>query len=477
MFALKKWVAIEIAGKTLQCVAVSRGLRGYEVTARLALDEFESRDPLALRPQVDEFFRRARADRHHTVVALPRAGVVLRTLHFPEAVSENLANILDYQVENFEPIDRTELAYAHQLISRGDPPGKLEVLLAMTRRAEIERRQHFFAALGIRPRAMVCATFGLARILQPVDSVAARENNFAARINENDFELLAVLAGKIRAAKRFEFPESSERVPHGLSAQAGEQIAQELIRTRAELRLEEKDLHNVYVTGVNPDAVVAEVRAKAVRHGGLPLRLLRAPVGGGLRSRLSPAEFQAAAPAIGVAILAMQKSGLSTNLMDHPEVSGQPQWAWAPTYALCGAALLMAGATAARPSLQQRQFLSRLNAEIARLQPQVRRMEQIESQAGEAQKKAAVLAAQVGRDARNLEALRELSEILPDTAWINELSVHGDTIDLSGFADSATALVPLLDQSPLFQDATLASGITRTQQGKELFHIRAKFKF
>lgn len=469
MFALKKRVAIEIAGKTLQCVAVSKGLRGYEVTARLALEEFESRDPLALRPQVDEFFRRARVDRHQTVVALPRASVVLRTLHFPEAVSENLANILDYQVENFEPIDRAELAYAHQLISRGDPPGKLEVLLVMTRRAEIERRQQFFAALGIQPRAMVCATLGLARILQAVDSVAARENNFLVRTNENDFELLAVLAGKIRAAKRFEFPESSGRVPRG------EQIAQELVRTCAELRLEEKNLHNVYVTGVNPEAVVAEVRAKAVA---LPVRLLCVPVRrGGLRSRLSPAEFQAAAPAIGAAILAMQKSGLPTNLMNHPEFSGQPRWAWAPTYALCGAALLMAGATAVRPSLQQRQFLNQLNAEIARLQPQVRRVERIESQTSEAQKKAAVLAARMGHDARNLEALRELSEILPDTAWINELSVHGDTIDLSGFADSATALVPLLDQSPLFQDATLASGITRTQQGKELFHIRARFKF
>jgi Tfp pilus assembly protein PilN len=462
VIALKKTVVIGIDGSRLHFVAARKLLRGYEVSHWLTLDGFEQRDPLALRPSVEDFFRRARIDKTQVTVALPRSSVVLRTLQFPKAVLPNLSNILEYQVENFEPTERAGLSFGHHLVDRGDATGKLEVMLAMARRSEIDRWKKFFATLAIQPKAMVCATLGLARLAQMADA-HARENNFVVGAGENEIEIIAVFSGKLRGAKRFEWAEAAAR---------GERLVEELIRLRSELRVEEKDVHNVLVTGRSADRVLAELRSHASHW---PLRPLRIPAA--LKTRLSPTEFHSLAPVVGTSIAALAKSELSSNLMEHGEIESQPRWVWAPTYALCGVALLLAGAGAVRPFAQQAQFLTQLDGEIRRLQPQVRQMERLETETNQWQTKVAVLEGAQGKDARNLEALRELSEVLPTTAWINEFAFRGDTIEISGVADNATALVPLLEASPVFQDVALASGLTRNQEGKELFRLRAKFKF
>jgi general secretion pathway protein L len=155
----------------------------------------------------------------------------------------------------------------------------------------------------------------------------------------------------------------------------------------------------------------------------------------------------------------------------------RPRWVWIPTYVLCGAALVMGGAGGIVPYIQQGRFLKQLSAEIVRLQPQLRQVEKLETQANEFQQKVAVLETLRQRDAMNLEVLRELTEILPDSVWVNELNFRGDSVDISGFADNATALVPILERSPLFKEVALTSGIIRNQGGKDLFRLRARIRF
>lgn len=464
MLALNKIVAIEIEGKRLHLVAVRKMLRGYTVSHGLTVENFGDRDPLALRPTVEEFYRRAGVDRSRTVVALPRASVVLRTLQFPKEVLSNLDNIMEYQVENFEPSDRSELAHGHQLIDRGDSTGRLEVLLAMARRAEVARLEKFFATLGLKPVAMICSTLGLAQLIQLEKRAAARENNFLLRLGEIDLEIVAILGGKVRLAKRVEFRLNTPRA---------EQVIEEVNRTRGELRLEEKKVNNIYLTGVRVEEEMASLRPQ---YANLPWRTLRIPAP--VHSTLGPALFHSTAAAIGTAIAAMNpKKGLATDLMARGEIMTRPGWVWIPTFVLLGVSLLMLGATAVRPYVQQYEFLKQLNAEIARLKPQVDLVRGIEDQTDQFQKKAAGLLQAQNRDALNLEALRELSEIIPDTAWISEFTMRGDTVEISGYAENATALVPLLEQSSLFQDVALASGITRDPKGKEIFRIRAKFEY
>jgi general secretion pathway protein L len=73
--------------------------------------------------------------------------------------------------------------------------------------------------------------------------------------------------------------------------------------------------------------------------------------------------------------------------------------------------------------------------------------------------------------------IEELSRILPDTAWITDLKLDGSTLDISGLATSAAALVPILERSRTFVDATSTASLTfDPREEKERYSIRARIR-
>jgi general secretion pathway protein L len=70
-----------------------------------------------------------------------------------------------------------------------------------------------------------------------------------------------------------------------------------------------------------------------------------------------------------------------------------------------------------------------------------------------------------------LEFLKELTEILPDTAWLRGLSVADKQVLIEGYADTSTTLIQQLEASPRFSDAKFISSITKARDGKEVFKI------
>lgn len=73
--------------------------------------------------------------------------------------------------------------------------------------------------------------------------------------------------------------------------------------------------------------------------------------------------------------------------------------------------------------------------------------------------------------------LEELTRLLPDTAWVQELRIEGAQVDLSGLAASASPLVRTLERSSTFVDASMTSPVTFDQvEGKERFSLRARLR-
>jgi general secretion pathway protein L len=79
--------------------------------------------------------------------------------------------------------------------------------------------------------------------------------------------------------------------------------------------------------------------------------------------------------------------------------------------------------------------------------------------------------------------LEELTKILPDTVWIWNFKYSGKEIEISGFADSASNLIPLIDKSPLFERVEFLAPVTKERllRGTEMkeyerFKIKARMK-
>jgi Tfp pilus assembly protein PilN len=71
-----------------------------------------------------------------------------------------------------------------------------------------------------------------------------------------------------------------------------------------------------------------------------------------------------------------------------------------------------------------------------------------------------------------LEILKELSVLIPEDTWLDKISIANDGIELNGYADSSSALIGILEDSPLFENVIFPSTITKRGGEKERFRIK-----
>jgi general secretion pathway protein L len=73
------------------------------------------------------------------------------------------------------------------------------------------------------------------------------------------------------------------------------------------------------------------------------------------------------------------------------------------------------------------------------------------------------------------EIIYELTRVLPDDTWVDDLHIAAGEIRISGFSKSASTVIKLLEQSGIFAGPQFRSAVTQDQaSGKEKFEITAK---
>jgi general secretion pathway protein L len=74
-------------------------------------------------------------------------------------------------------------------------------------------------------------------------------------------------------------------------------------------------------------------------------------------------------------------------------------------------------------------------------------------------------------------ALEELTRLLPDSARLTDLRFGGSTVDITGVAQSAIGLMPILERSTVFVNAEQTAPIMADQrEGKDRFSIRVRIR-
>jgi len=76
---------------------------------------------------------------------------------------------------------------------------------------------------------------------------------------------------------------------------------------------------------------------------------------------------------------------------------------------------------------------------------------------------------------RPLPILRELTDLLPPDAWLTMLVLDTKGVELTGQAQAAAALIPVLENSPRLERVEFSSPVTRGRD-REQFRIRAAWE-
>jgi Tfp pilus assembly protein PilN len=421
---LKKWLAfgrgagIEIRGpqgaEALRVTAVRVRPGGATKLGELTIDDASHHAAGVWGTDYAAFLRQHGVSHAAATVLLPRRDVIVRQLALPGVSDKDLSAAIQFQLDGLHPYADEEAVSSWARL-----PGTSSVLIAITRRAVIDRFTTLFAEAGIKIRSFTCSAAVVYSARRLFGSPATPEILAYDDSSGSAVEVYGESAAHPVFSATFEV--STERA---------------IALAASELRLDPaaplKPLEEV--VGAAPAYSYAAALASACPRLTLPLELL-------------PAELRITGSAL----------------------------AWIPSGALGLAVLMLAGALSAFPAYESRRYLRSLNSEIARMQPAANRSLVLDRQIETTRARTLLLDEVRSRSRSDMDVLNEMTRILPPPTWLNLLDITRSQVTIAGETGQTAPLLQVIDSSPLFQATEFAMAPMRTSTG-ETFRIRTTRK-
>lgn len=421
---LKKWLAfgsgigIQITGphgsESLEIVAARVRPGGARVVGRLTLPDFPHSPASVWGTEYASFVRKLDLRHIAATVILPRQDVILRPVSLPGVSNKDLPAAVEFQLDGLHPYSEDDVVSSwSRLHSHGT------VLVAIARRAAIDRYATLFAEAGVKLGNFTCSGAAIYSALRLFGPPPAAE----------------ILASDHHDGRVEFYGESASRPLFSASFNVDENEAEDSRATalaRSELR-------------VDP---AAEPK---------PLE-----------------EVLSGAPALPFAAAlcsACPRLALGLNLLPITRRQTGSRAMWIVSAAAAALVLVAAVALAAVPAIEKRRYARTLEGEIHKIEKRAGRAAQLDKETDAVRRRTLMLDDFRRRAKTDMDVLAELTRILPPPTWVNSLDITRNQVMITGEADKAEPLLKTLDASPLFEASEFIGAPIHSPNG-EIFRIR-----
>ena len=404
----------------------------------------------AIAEAVGNFARSHKVETRRTYLCLPRTSAILNRFVLPVAARENLAQVIEYQIEQYIPLTRDEVYFDYSVRDVGED--RIEVLVMCLPRSAAQLCLDALEAAGVRPRGIVMASTAIA------DYLAFCRGDGDAPMGivldaENAVELALVREGRLLASQLI--PATRANAPGGFARSLARQLGDVMLA---------------------PDDVPLYRWALANGHGSVVLDVGEGDLMGLAAGKLEgpPELFERAdhalLPAVGAALDAVREGTVDVNLL--PVEGRHRDDGLGLTTLVLAAMVLVLGAVWGTSALVKDEVMRRqLRAQIEEVSPRVREVKALQAQIEDLNKQIEVLTA--GEDERLTLLLKEVTDLIPADAYLTSLNLRGGRLTLDGQARAASDLITALEKSKHFKNVSFTSPTTRSGD-KERFALVAE---
>jgi Tfp pilus assembly protein PilN len=415
---VRKWLAfgsgigIEIGAADLEVALARVRPSRIRVLGRLTIHDYASRPAAEWGAEYLKFVRSAGMGHLSATVLLPRREVIVRQVALPGVASKDRESAIRLQLDTLHPYEDAGVCWGWSLVSGGT------ALVGIARREAVERYAQLFAAA-------LHAAIGLRGTKLPEQP--GGDAGFLALSRGADGSVEAYGESTARPVFSAEFDLPPERAA---------------ILALSELRLP-------------PETAPQKLEDVLPRPDVNPVE-----------NDLSRNALPYATALAGACPLLASAANVLPN--DYRHATSRTRYV--PTILLAALLLLAAGAVAAFNTVADRQYLDKLHAEIARVQPQAQRATALDREINNLRARARLLDQFRGQTRGDMDALNELTKLLEPPVWSNSIQITQESARIAGEAPQAAPLLKLLDTSPLFENSEFQM-LTRGSSG-EVFQIR-----
>ena len=119
--------------------------------------------------------------------------------------------------------------------------------------------------------------------------------------------------------------------------------------------------------------------------------------------------------------------------------------------------------------------LSSLDQQLAELKLQAEALSQVDQEYQSLEKYTEILNEIDIQSPLKLPILKTLSQILPEDTWLSRISIKHNKVEIQGYSESASKLLPLVENSNFFKNTAFDGSIIKTRKG-EKFSLRSQMR-
>jgi Tfp pilus assembly protein PilN len=439
-------------GENQQAISELTGWIAEDVREIALKAENDSRDR-AIRQAIISLLPNFNVGRDPVFICVPQEQATVQQIFLPAAAADNLQQVLEYEIERQLPFRRDEVFYDYLPSSpKGD---QIALYLFAIPRKNLAHLLDLLDSFGIKPNGVETTVTALANyllfckgeVLDPTAIIGSPDQSC---------EMIGLQSEADGWNPVHNLLYSHWFPPSDWAQGAGRELLYECIN-RTTKHYSWGDLGES-VRSVNDKLVGYE---DLVSIGNQRLQ-------GG--KQISHATVL---PAVGAALRGVREAYFTANFLRHERADRGDKALTVINAALI--ALLIVGLVGWGTSypIKDEMRLRQLQKENQRLSPSVEALRREETQMQKARKEASFLSDLDRRRGDVLRVLDELSRIVPTNAYLSNLRYRAGVLEIQGNAENASALIPLLERSPVFENVNFNAPSNRGRDNRETFSLKA----
>ncbi len=455
----KKTVCIAIEKSGFSVAYGSRFLSKISMKAyrRYLQEEGKYPQPEALASSAALAMNELGAAKPEISLSIPKAWTIVTTAEFPSTVKESLADVVSYELDRLTPLAADEAYYDYRIVA--EEKDRISLLITATRSDVIDRYIEALKDSGVAVNSVMVSLSGIGTLCryinQQPDAVYLETSN-------KGYEGALFLDGAISRSFTGIFAASDDK-------SRVDAITKELEPLKETLSNRQGPVQAV----LSLDGASPAFREMLKINMGMPFKVLGET---DLRLKVSGDPKEVPYVAIGGVLESLWPKTKGLNLLSkgRHEIPKTPK---ALTALLLAGILTALSLYIVSPVWVEGKRLKVIERNIALRKDDVRKVEALKKETGALAAEISMIEGFKTAKPMVLNMLKELTELLPRSAWLTRARIGESTVEIEGYAASATALLPKLESSKYFQKVEFASPTFRDiRMDADRFVIKMEIK-
>lgn len=512
MFYIQQSLGIDFRDNQLRIVHLGKNLGAVTLlhthTAKLPPRDIYSIDyEESIVAEVLNFIQQNRVKCDNVVLGIPRRDVIIRRISLPPVEKEDLRQIIGFEIERHIPFPSREVYFDVQILDQKPEVG-ISALVVAVRREIVDFYVNLLDGIGLTCSVVDVTNFSTYGLLTYVLSrrkligMETKGNCLMIDIGNTDVEINLIMGDRLTASRSvtketdsesrldlivegdfkstYETPEEEETTLKDLELSQEtnslveflEEKSGELLRLNSQAGFFGDSNNKVFLFGADTDRprLVDHFKARVDADVSLLRPLDMLPVPRNIKSEDLSGAFALALK--GVVDYPLHLN-LLPGLVSTDKKQKDPRRL---TAALLIMVLIIGGVSFIGGYVRERRMLKEVTQKIDKIKllgekaiAMGKKVQELSNRKKEVEEFAAYKVFVT-------DLLLELTDIIPESDWIERMNLEKNELEIVGYANSASSLISILETSLYFEDVKFTSSITMRGLEKQKFKIKAKLE-